>query len=259
DGQEVSFQFDAGTSQYFTTCEYEEVLDIIMEDWEDGELNTFPWVMDGDADWFSTSVNPYEGILCMQSGAIGDGDQTILKMTLDFETAGEVSFACRTSSESGWDFLTFKIDGNTLGEWSGETPWTEVAYPITAGTHTLRFTYDKDAFCCVEGEDAVWVDNITFPPYTVVSVEETTLSRSSLNLFPNPAGDIIQISLPKTFTGIQQFEITDITGRKVQSGQLSSTDEANMYTINVGHFSPGQYVLMVSSELEFTTATFIKK
>ncbi|MEY3399456.1 MAG: Gingipain precursor, partial [Bacteroidota bacterium] len=40
DGQEVSFQFDAGTSQYFTTCEYEEVLDIIMEDWEDGELNT---------------------------------------------------------------------------------------------------------------------------------------------------------------------------------------------------------------------------
>ena len=42
-------------------------------------------------------------------------------------------------------------------------PWKRVAFVITAGIHTFKWSYQKD-YVASAGSDAVWIDNIQFPP-----------------------------------------------------------------------------------------------
>ena len=41
--------------------------------------------------------------------------------------------------------------------------WTKAAFSVPAGTHTLRWEYDKDSSYSA-GDDAAWLDYIVFPP-----------------------------------------------------------------------------------------------
>jgi hypothetical protein len=73
--------------------------------------------------------------------------------------AGFVSFKLKISSEKGFDFLRFYIDGVKYGEWSGEKDWLEASYPVAAGAHTFTWSYEKDASRS-EGQDAAWIDEV---------------------------------------------------------------------------------------------------
>jgi hypothetical protein len=259
DGELFEFSFSAGTAYYSTMCSFEEVIDIIMEDWETGDISNFSWELDGDSDWFTTALTPYEGTYCMQSGVIADGDQTILKLTLDFLEAGEVNFAFRTSSEAGWDELSFKIDGNTLGSWSGENEWVEVSYPITAGSHTLRWTYEKDAFCCIEGEDAVWIDNVSFPAHSPVGIDENTTRNMGLTLYPNPTEDRINVMITSPLSTSAQIKIFDIMGREVYNANNQVLVQGqNQLTVPVQNLESGNYTIHLLMDSQAITAPFIK-
>jgi hypothetical protein len=83
------------------------------------------------------------------------------QLTLTFDVPGSFQFAYRVSTESGFDDLTFAIDGSSQTVWDGEVPWTlSSAYPVAAGSHTFRFTYSKDG-SVDGGQDRVWIDDIT--------------------------------------------------------------------------------------------------
>ena len=77
---------------------------------------------------------------------------------------------------------------------SGEVDWTRAAFFLSAGTHTLRFSYAKDYYAD-DGEDAAFVDNLILPTdatayiyyndtictgaeYTVI---DTTIATDALN------------------------------------------------------------------------------
>ena len=102
--------------------------------------------------------------------------------------AGNVSFSRRVSTEPNYDCLRFLVDGveqgvggtcPNLGLYvpgvligaSGELAYATVTVPITAGAHTLIWSYDKDTTCCTGGLDAVWIDNVTLPlaPPAIIS------------------------------------------------------------------------------------------
>ena len=74
---------------------------------------------------------------------------------------GQVSFYSRISSEGGYDFGRFYIDGQEMENWSGAGNWEIHTYEITAGEHTFKWAYTKDV--SVNGnEDCFYVDNINF-------------------------------------------------------------------------------------------------
>ncbi len=87
-----------------------------------------------------------------------------MSITLTFSSGGNISFFRKVSSEAGYDYLRFYIDGVQQGQWAGEVAWSDVFYPVTAGTHTMKWSYVKDANT-IGGSDAAWVDFINFPPY----------------------------------------------------------------------------------------------
>jgi hypothetical protein len=245
DGSVATFEFSSAAGMYNTACSYEVILDVIMEDWESGNLGSFPWELAGDAEWFTTGFEPYEGAYCLQSGDIGNGDNTILKLELDILEDGEITFSGRVSSEQSYDFLNFKIDNTELNEWSGELEWTEFTYPVTAGTHIFRWTYLKDAFCCQEGEDAAWVDDIILPPYdSSIDVNELVNGNNEIHLYPNPASDITTVEFSNSTPGHVVLQVFDPLGKLVMDldkGVMNSG--SHKFSFDIQSLAVGVYTI----------------
>jgi len=132
-----------------------------LEDFEMGDISMPPWRTGGDAPWSVTAAEAHSGLYSAQAGLIGDNESTYLEVTLEVGD-GEVSFWYKVSSESGFDYLDFYIDGELMDSWSGEIDWSRASYRVSAGTHTFRWVYTKDGSFS-EGADTAWIDEISFP------------------------------------------------------------------------------------------------
>ena len=133
-----------------------------VEDFETGDFSAFNWQLSGNLPWIVNNVVVYEGMYSARSGSITDGQSSTMSVTLEDLLAGDISFYYKVSSESRYDNLKFYIDGAEQGKWSGEEGWTEVSFPVTAGTRTFEWTYSKDT-SIAGGDDTAWIDDIVFP------------------------------------------------------------------------------------------------
>jgi len=134
---------------------------IIDEGFETGNFSRFNWALSGDANWTITSAEKYSGNYSAQAGGISDDETTTLEITLDC-VSGDIIFYRKVSSESGFDYLRFYIDGVEENKWSGEDDWAEVSVPITEGIRTFTWVYSKDGSES-RGSDTAWIDDIVFP------------------------------------------------------------------------------------------------
>jgi hypothetical protein len=131
-----------------------------------------------DGGWSVVTGSPggetFEGSQALRSDPIGHSSAARLSYTATFNS-GSVTFARRISSGVG-DALRFYIDGVLQAEWSGNVPWALVSFPLTAGTHTLLWAYEKNA-SGVSGTDAAWIDAVNLPLNTVV-MRNLTVTKS---------------------------------------------------------------------------------
>ena len=108
-----------------------------------------PWIVDGDAAK-STNVNVASSTSTVSTtvtAAAGD----ILRF--DFMSFGE------GSSDYVWDGLQLTVDGTEVMKWSRVETWTTYAVELTAGEHTVAWSYQKDGSVDKEGDYAT-VDNV---------------------------------------------------------------------------------------------------
>lgn len=134
-----------------------------IEDFETGNFTQFDWQTGGTQPWLISDVTPYEGLYCAKSGDINDNQESWISLTYDVYSPENISFWYRVSSEANYDYLTFYIDNVSIDSWAGIVPWTQASYPVTAGTHTFKWRYNKDVSVST-GEDAAFIDYIVFPP-----------------------------------------------------------------------------------------------
>jgi alpha-tubulin suppressor-like RCC1 family protein len=120
------------------------------------------WTTSANAPWFAQNHVTHDGDVAAQSGPIGHNQQSTLETTV--VGPGLLSFWWKVSSEEGYDGLWFRVDALNGATWiSGERDWQQFTYPVPAGTHTLRWTYTKDATVSA-GQDAAWLDQVIFTP-----------------------------------------------------------------------------------------------
>jgi len=55
----------------------------MLKIFESGGFSEFDWEFGGDADWTISQTNPYEGIYCAKSGAIGNNQESELLISLE--------------------------------------------------------------------------------------------------------------------------------------------------------------------------------
>ncbi|MEP7154133.1 MAG: fibronectin type III domain-containing protein [Betaproteobacteria bacterium] len=129
----------------------------------------------------ASNENSTEGGCSLRPMFLADAG-TLLQANIQISgtfAAGTIRFNYKVSSENTWDCFQFLIDGAAQGLGgscanrpgltgvSGEAGWTTVSLPITAGAHTLTWRYDKDSVCCTGGSDAVWIDEVVLPQFTL--------------------------------------------------------------------------------------------
>jgi M6 family metalloprotease-like protein len=109
----------------------------------------------GGLPWYRQTDVSFDGTDAAENAITPDGGSTIMETT--FAGPGTVSFAWKVSSEEGYDFLRFSVDGTEVGSITGEVEWTVFSRALSAGTHVLRWAYTKDSSYS-DGEDRGWVD-----------------------------------------------------------------------------------------------------
>ncbi len=151
-----------GTSYTWTNEEQDSGLGSfvydIMEDFEDDSY-AFDFLFSGNANWERVGTNPYNGSFCLKSGAILDNQTTSVETTVSVGPQRVIRFAYRVSSESGYDFFRFYLDGVEKLNSSGTVGWTVFEIAISEGAHTLKWTYSKDGSVSA-GEDAAYIDDL---------------------------------------------------------------------------------------------------
>lgn len=214
------------------------------EDFESGDLSSFAWTTFGNADWFVTTEQASSGSFSARAGDIGNGQQSFLEVTLDTE-AGDIQFQRRVSSEGGYDYLRFFIDGQQVANWSGvDFGFSQESFPVTAGTHTFRWGFTKD-FSVSVGADTAWIDDIVFP-----------VSVSSEDFFTFSVNESDALTLSTSTPGDGPFEpqngldpiieLYDPSGVLVASDDNSAADGRNA-TVNHTAAASGIYTARVTS------------
>ncbi|MBU2556360.1 MAG: T9SS type A sorting domain-containing protein [Bacteroidetes bacterium] len=148
---------------------------LIVEDFESGDFESFPWAFSGNLPWTLTESGAYEGQYSAKSGLIGDSQSSQIMVGYEAGSNDTISFYYKVSSESSYDFLKFFIDGSKVGEWSGNVSWTKAAYAVEEGVHQFRWEYSKDGSVS-NGEDCAWIDFVVLPP------EITTMAWAGYDL-----------------------------------------------------------------------------
>jgi subtilisin family serine protease len=150
------------------------------EGFETGNFNAYTWVQSGNLPWVVQSTDKYTGTYAAKSGAITHSQTSTMALSLNITAAGNISFAQKVSSESGYDFLKFYVDSSEIGSWSGAGVWSNQSYPVTTGIHEFKWTYYKDGSLST-GSDCGYIDHIIFPPYVISNPPQITWFPTSFS------------------------------------------------------------------------------
>ena len=177
----------------------------------------------------------------VRSGVVGHGGNTVLETSVT--GPGELRFSWRVSSETNNDAFLFLLDGAELGRLSGEVDWRGEVFAVPAGSHTLRWRYEKDAGGNA-GFDAGFVDEIVFTSTDAPVAPAIVVQPASLNVM---AGETLALeaqvmgSMPMTFQWRRD-------GVNLQNG--GNVSGARTPRLTLATLQPGQsgnYSLLISN------------
>lgn len=250
-GVAYEFILVAYSGHYITNGSFIISAGNIIEDWETGDFSKFDWNLNQYTHpWTIVNENPQEGSYCAKSGNISDNQQVELSIVLDVQSDGELSFYKKVSSENSYDKLKFFIDGNEMGNWSGEVAWSQETYLLTPGQHTLNWTYKKD-MSAASGSDCAWIDYISFPPTEIIAItSETAMNETAI--FPNPNNGSFSINLPEEDCKITVY---NLFGQIVYSHDKAS----GTTSLNLEGLANDLYFVNVKSARHNTTLKFVKE
>jgi hypothetical protein len=129
-----------------------------IQDFEGGAIPA-EFDSSGTAVWIADSSNPIAGSFSAANGDIGDSQNSILTLAVDYSIAGTVAFTHEEATEANYDYLRFWVDGAEQQSWSGTNAPQMASYPVAAGNHTFEWRYTKDGSVSTP-LDRVWVDDI---------------------------------------------------------------------------------------------------
>ena len=218
-----------------------------------GEQQGLDPLLGGVSSWFGQGTMVHLGTNAGQAGAIGDGQESFFEVNVFFAEVFQISFNWAVSSEAGFDFLIFSINGEEIDAISGDVAaFAGVTRTLDPGSYTFRFTYRKDGSVSAF-QDTAWVDSIVFtasvpPPLSdpdfVVSTADFTpdtyiVQRDNFEfnaLGLNIGGNLIPIpSLPLFVEAVLTID-TDIgNGDDIVLGLLQiiePLDESNQYVLH---------------------------
>ncbi len=190
-------------------------------------------VSSGTLPWSGQSTTTHDGVDAAKSGAITNNQTSEFSITVP--GPGTVSFWWKVSSESGYDYLSFYLDGVLQsGRISGTVDWQQKSYTLASGSHTLKWSYSKDITLSV-GSDCGWVDQVVLAGPTPPTIAT------------QPANQAVNIGASATFS-VMAAGTAPFTYQWKQGGTAIAGATASTYTVpNVQAGNMGFYYVTVSN------------
>ena len=190
--------------------------------------SSLDWLSSGDDVWFGQTEIANDSTDAAQSGTIGGNQYSLLETAV--EGPGTLSFYWKVSSESGYDYLRFSIDGQEQNRKSGNVDWELQSYNIAAGSHILQWRYSKDGSVDYN-QDAAWVDQVVWSGGGGGGSDPTPPDPSGNGVGTGPGGN--------TKTGVYEYG-TDYGNLNVtvsSDGNTCTMETAQVKTIDLNHSS----------------------
>jgi hypothetical protein len=181
----------------------------------------------GAANWFTqTTVTP-DGAPALQSGDISSNQASVLQTQVT--GPGTLNFTWKVSSESGFDFLEFLINGvEQPGNISGLVDWQGFQQVLGSGQHVLQWRYRKDGSTSANA-DTGWVSQIRWAPtpttatFTNWQAQHFNSAQLADPLISGPLADpdrdghsnLIEYAMglsPTSHSAVSQFMSTQMSG-----------------------------------------------
>ncbi len=127
--------------------------------------------------WIVAANVASEGQYSLGSDSIGSSQAAQIEKTVT-TNAGSMSFDIKVSSEESYDFVRFFIDGveQDLDEnlpgvngLSGDSGWLSKSFPVTAGEHIFKWSYEKDVSTSMH-DDRAYLDNVVIPEFQLTGI-----------------------------------------------------------------------------------------
>jgi hypothetical protein len=189
------------------------------------------WTTGGNADWKSERfVTKNEGV-AVQSGTITSNQSSWVETTV--VGPGTLSWWWKVSSESGYDKLTFTINGVSpaaVPAISGEVDWVQRNVAIPTGSQALRWTYAKDA-AVTGGQDTAWLDTVQFTKTAAIANAQIAAAT------PAQASKAARISAasPVSASAVTLLQTPDPSGKTTHIPNTSGLATGGVY---VGLINP---------------------
>lgn len=136
------------------------------------------WSTSGNLPWFRQTTTTKDGVDAAQSGGITHNQTSNMQTTIT--GPGTMTFWWKVSSESGYDFLRFFLNGieqtGSLARISGNVDWVQKTVNLPTGSNVVEWRYTKDGSVSANA-DTAWVDQVVF-----------TSTSSPLIVVEQPAG-----------------------------------------------------------------------
>jgi hypothetical protein len=188
----------------------------IMESFEKGDFNTFPWVNDVQYPWSITTDTSFDGNISACSSNISHSQSSTLTINGFYYSADTLSFYYRVSSESSYDFLIFKINGENKLKVSGIVEWREIKVAVPPGYNKFEWIYQKDVSLSLN-EDRAMVDMINFTRTQQMELIENDIGLYSIVSPKSNARGIENLSVSLYNLGVDTVKGFEL-GYRVNNG-----------------------------------------
>ena len=244
----LNYTWTAG--QYSTSREIILHIGAVIEDAESGDYLNYSWQNEDVSPWTIDNSTVYQGTSSFRSGIIPHSATSELKIDYSVTQSDTIRFFRKVSSEQGYDFLRFYIDGIEMQTWSGLVDWSEVKFPVAIGDHQFSWKYEKDDIVA-SNEDACWIDYIEFPAGAAISTNilPTHVSnfKGSFSIFPNPSNNGDFTLLGKGLkSGSYKINMLDATCRLIEQKVIENNSEMNQWNWSLNDAKSGFYFLEIT-------------
>lgn len=146
-----------------------------------------------------------------------------------------ISMDASAADEFMWDFGADATPASAVGAGPFYVKWTK------AGTQYIRVKAQNKSgvFSC----DTWYTDSITVTPNTGLAER---LLNEGFSLYPNPAKDLLHVSVPAKNGEQLRITLSDVTGKTIMTNMYNSTAAVFETTLNLSTIQSGIYLLHVN-------------
>jgi len=152
--------------------------------------------------------------------------------------------------------MRFYIDNTLIDQWSGETSWGRVSFPVSEGDHAFKWEYFKDSYVS-NGSDCGWTDNISFPATFSFSIDagpDSTICHDGY--YPCNATAVNCNSFLWSTSGTGTFDTYDILNPIYTPSEEDIEDGRIILTITGTAYNQEQKISRL--QLNITTCTGVE-